>query len=99
MDFLQTSKTILMNYLCLDPHVGSKPRLKPRGNTDSTSRVYIPRFQFLSPQSMVTGSANISCLLQLLYAVRSGKKRLLKLQDDTLVRDYGNKSNFLTHFV
>ncbi len=32
-------------------HVGSKPRLKPRGNTDGTSRV--PRFQSLSTQSMV----------------------------------------------
>ena len=33
------------------PHVGSKPQLKPRGNTDGTSSV--PRFQSLSTQSMM----------------------------------------------
>ncbi len=33
------------------PHVGNKPRLKLRGNTDGTSRV--PRFQSLSTQSMI----------------------------------------------
>ena len=28
--FLQTAKTILMNYSCLDSHVGSKPRGETR---------------------------------------------------------------------
>ncbi len=38
------------------PHVGNKPRLKPRGNMDGTSRV--PRFQSLSTQSMVLHSVS-----------------------------------------
>ncbi len=38
---------ILMNYSCLDFHVGSKPRLKPRGNTDGTSRVRFVANPFL----------------------------------------------------
>ncbi len=51
MDFLHIKKTILMNYSCLDFDVRSKSRLKPRGNTDDTSRVL--RCQSLSLQSML----------------------------------------------
>ena len=60
------------------PHVGNKPRLKLRGNTDGTSRV--PRFQSLSTQSMaaVLLELNKAMLeLQLIVLVMRSRVQLI----------------------